>query len=509
MRIECIPGDIRAVKSDMIVVSLFEGAKRLDGAAGEVDAAVGGALSEAINAGDFKGKASETYFFRPSKGIAAPRVLVVGLGRKEKFTPDIARQVALPVFKAARRMKLSSVASIVHGVWIDGFSPETAACFSALGAALSSFEYDRFKEDKGHRVSRFLFVERDAKTLPLVRAGVIRGERMGEAINWGRELVATPSAHLRPNDLAKAAKKVGAGLPLREASKIRVRVLGVPELEASGAGGILAVGKGSQAPPRLIAAEYRGGPPGGKWVVLVGKGVTFDTGGISLKKPEGMDKMKYDMAGAAAVLATLRACAALGIRRNIAAVVPAVENMPSGTAFRPGDVLRLMSGKTAEILSTDAEGRLILADALTYAREKYKPEAMVDVATLTGACTVALGSVNMGIMGNDGALIARIKQASASSGEKAWELPLHEEYSEQIRSDIADLKNTGGPEAGTITAGCFLKEFAEGTPWAHFDIAGTAWIDKEKRGYAPGPSGAPVRLLVEFLSNPTVGDHYG
>jgi len=501
MRIECMSGDIRAVKSDMIVVHLFEEANQLDGATGAVDAAVGGALSEAINAGDFKGKTAETYFFRPSKGVASPRVLVVGLGKKEKFTYDIARQVALPVLKTAKRMKLSSIASIVHGAGIDGFSPETAACFSALGSALSSFEYDRFKKEKGHRVSRFLFVEQDAKKLPEVRAGVVRGERLGEAINWGRELVATPPAYLRPDDLAKAAKKVGVGLPARVASKIRVRVLGVPELEALGSGGILAVGKGSQAPPRLITAEYRGGSSGDKWIALVGKGVTFDTGGISLKKPEGMDKMKYDMAGAAAVLSTLRACAALGIRRNISAVVPAVENMPSGTAFCPGDILQLMSGKTVEILSTDAEGRLILADALTYARKKYKLEAMIDVATLTGACTVALGSVNIGMMGNDEALIARMKQACASSGEKAWELPLHEEYFEQIKSEVGDLKNSGGPEAGTITAGYFLKEFAEETPWAHFDIAGTAWIDKEKRGYAPGPSGAPVRLLVEFLSN--------
>ncbi|MCL2000992.1 MAG: hypothetical protein FWG74_06120, partial [Planctomycetes bacterium] len=306
MRIECISGDIRTVKYDMIVVNLFEGSTRPAGVAEAVDTAVGGILSEAINAGDFKGKTAETYLFRPLKGVASPRVLVVGLGKKDKFTPDIARQVALPVMKAAKRMKLSSVASVVHGVGINGFSTETAACFSALGAGLSSFEYDRFKGEKGHRVDRFMFVEQDGKTLPLVRAGVIRGARLGEAINWGRELVATPPSYLRPDDLAGAAKKIGAGLPAGAASKIKVRILGVSELKSLGAEGILAVGKGSQAPPRLIVAEYRGGPPGGKWITLVGKGVTFDTGGISLKKHEGMDKMKYDMAGAAAVLSTLR-----------------------------------------------------------------------------------------------------------------------------------------------------------------------------------------------------------
>jgi leucyl aminopeptidase len=338
--------------------------------------------------------------------------------------------------------------------------------------------------------------------MPSVRDGVSRGSRLGEAINWGRALVATPPAELRPEDLARAAKKVAVGLDARASARIRVRVLGVPELRKLGAGGILAVGKGSQAPPRLILAEYRGGSPGEKWTALVGKGVTFDTGGISLKKWEGMDKMKYDMAGGAGMLATLRACAALGVRRNIVAVVPTAENMPSGSAYRPGDVLRMLSGKTVEVLSTDAEGRLLLADAMAYAVKKYDPEAMIDAATLTGACVVALGSVNMGMMGNDEALVSRMKAASAASGEKAWELPLHEEYFEQIKSEIGDIKNIGGAEAGTITAGYFLREFAGDTPWVHFDIAGTAWVEKEKRGYAPGPSGAPVRLLAEYLTSP-------
>jgi len=501
MRIECVAGDIRTVKADIIVVNLFEGSKSPEGATRAVDAAIGGAISAAVRAGDFDGKLGEPFFLRPARGVAAPRVLVVGLGKPDKFTPDVARRVALPVVKLAKQLKLATVASIVHGAGAGGVSPGTAARFAALGAALSGFEYDRYKGEKGHRIARFLFVERDGKSLPAVRAGVSEGARLGEAINWGRALVATPPAELRPDDLARAAKKVAVGLDARPAARVRVRVLGVPELSRLRAGGILAVGKGSQAPPRLILAEYRGGSAGGRWTALVGKGVTFDTGGISLKKWEGMDKMKYDMAGGAGMLATLRACAALGVRRNVVAVVPAAENMPSGAAYRPGDVLRMMSGKTVEVLSTDAEGRLILADAMTYAVRRYKPEAMIDAATLTGACVVALGSVNIGMMGNDEKLLSGMKSASAASGEKAWELPLHEEYFEQIKSEIGDIKNIGGPEAGTITAGYFLREFAGDTPWVHFDIAGTAWVDKEKRGYAPGPSGAPVRLLVEFLSS--------
>ena len=501
MRIECLSADIRAVKADMVVVSLFEGAKRPSGGAAAVDAAIGGAIAAAVRDGDFAGKLGETLALRPSRGLSAPRVLVVGLGKKEKFTPDHARQAVLPVLKAAKRMKLSTVASVVHGAGAGGVDPGTAARFCALGAALSAFEFDRYKEEKAHRVARFLFVERDAKAFPSVRAGVSWGARVGEAINWGRSLVATPPAELRPGDLARAARGVGRGVGAAAARKVRVRVFGLPELSALKAGGILAVAKGSTAPPRLIVLEYRGGRPGAPWTALVGKGVTFDTGGISLKKWEGMEKMKYDMAGGAAMLATIRAAAALGLKRNLVAVVPSVENMPSGTAYRPGDVLRMMSGKTVEILSTDAEGRLILADAMTYAVRKYKPKEMVDAATLTGACIVALGSVNIGMMGNDGGMLSRMKAASAASGEKAWELPLHEEYFEQIKSDIGELKNIGGGEGGTITAGRFLQEFVDGTPWVHFDIAGTAWVEKEKRGYAPGPSGAPVRLLVEYLSS--------
>jgi leucyl aminopeptidase len=394
----------------------------------------------------------------------------------------------LPVLRAAKKCKAGTIATALHE---GGLEPAASARFAALGAMLSDYDYDRFKPEKAHRVPKLLFVEGDRKASSAA-AGLKAGVLLGEAVNWARDLVAAPPADMRPDALAKAAKALDGG-------KVKVEVLGQKELEKMKAGGILAVGRGSEIPPRLIVAEYRGGKKGAPWIALVGKGVTFDTGGISLKKPEGMDKMKYDMAGAAGMLATIRAAAALGIALNVVAVVPAVENMPSGTAFRPGDVLRTMSGKTVEVLSTDAEGRLILCDAMTYARERYAPAAMIDAATLTGACVVALGSVSMGLMGSDEGLVAKLKEASAASGEKAWELPLHEEYFEQIKSDIGELKNIGGPEAGTITAACFLKEFAGDTPWAHFDIAGVAWREKERMGYAPGPTGAPVRLLVEYL----------
>ena len=498
MKTELVVEDIRNHRADMLVVNLFEGVTSPGGATGAVDKAIGGAITAAIHDGDFRGKWGETLFLRPGKGLASPRVLVVGLGKKEKFTPDHVRQLALPVMRMAKKKKLSTVASVLHGAGAGGIDPEEAARFLALGAALSGYEYDRYKSEKEGRVSRFQVVEREKAAARKVARGLAHGAKIGEAINWGRDLVASPPGDLRPDGLARAARKIAGG-------KVRVKVYGRKEAEAWKMGGLIAVGKGSEVSPRLIVAEYRGGRPGSPWTALVGKGVTFDTGGISLKKWEGMEKMKYDMAGGAGMLAAVRAAAALGIRRNIVAIVPAVENMPSGAAYRPGDVLRMMSGKTVEVLSTDAEGRLILADAITFAKKRYRPDVILDAATLTGSCVVALGSVTMGMMGNDAKVLARMREASAASGERAWELPLHEEYLEQIKSDIADLKNIGGPEAGAITAGYFLKEFAGETPWVHLDIAGVAWREKEKMGYAPGPTGVPVRLLVEFLRREGTG----
>jgi leucyl aminopeptidase len=467
MKVELVVGDIVRHKADMVVVNLFEGVRKPGGATGALDAAMGGAISAAVRDGDFQGKWGETLYLRPGKGVASPRVLVIGLGKKEKFTLDLVRQSALPVMRVAKKLKVKSLASVIHGTGAGGLDPENAARFAGLGAVLSHYEYDRYKSEKGSRVVRFQWLWHNGEAAGRIRRGLAHGARLGEAINWGRDLVASPPGDLRPDGLARAAKAIAGG-------KVRIKVYGRKEAEAWKMGGLLAVGKG-------------------------GKGVTFDTGGISLKKWEGMEKMKYDMAGGAGMLATVRAAAALGIRRNIVAIVPAVENMPSGDAYRPGDVLRMMSGKTVEVLSTDAEGRLILADAITFARKKYRPDVILDAATLTGSCVVALGSVTMGMMGNDAAVLARMREAAAASGERAWELPLHEEYFEQIKSDIADLKNIGGPEAGAITAGYFLKEFAEDTPWVHMDIAGVAWMEKEKVGYAPGPTGVPVRILVEFL----------
>jgi leucyl aminopeptidase len=297
MKVELVVGDIVKHKADMVVVNLFEGVRKPGGATGAVDAATGGAISAAIRDGDFRGKWGETLYLRPGKGVASPRVLVIGLGKKEKFTLDRVRQSALPVMRVAKKLKVKSVASVIHGAGAGGLDPEKAARFAGLGAVLSHYEYDRYKSEKGSRVVRFRWLARNGEVAGRIRKGLAHGARLGEAINWGRELVASPPGDLRPDGLARAAKAIAGG-------KIRIKVYGRKEAEAWKMGGLLAVGKGSEISPRLIVAEYRGGRPGAPWTALVGKGVTFDTGGISLKKWEGMEKMKYDMAGGAGMLAT-------------------------------------------------------------------------------------------------------------------------------------------------------------------------------------------------------------
>lgn len=492
MKINVISTDVVGQPADLLVLPLFVGKARLSGRVNAIDRAVGAAISSAIADGDFKGEPGQVLLLRPGKGLAARRLLLVGLGQPAAFKPDGLRQAMLPAFRAARNCKAKSVSILPPGVAQKEPSLQAQAYAMALGAVLSDYAFDAYRPEKAHRVGRLNIVADAPREVQALREGGVRGGTVGDCINWARDLIVTPAADLRPDGLARAAR-------LLSGRRVRVLEFDHKRLARMGAGGILSVGRGSEVPPRLIVAEYRGATGRAPWTALVGKGVTFDTGGISLKKWEGMEKMKYDMAGAAAMLGTLKAAAALGLPANIVAVVPAVENMVSGTAFRPGDVIRTLSGKTVEVLSTDAEGRLILADAITYARTTYRPAAMIDAATLTGGCTTALGTVAMGLMGNNEALVGQLLAASEASGEKAWQLPLFDEYDEQVKSEIAELKNLGGPEGSTITGGCFLKAFAGDTPWVHLDIANVAWREKERMGYAPGPTGAPVRLLIEYL----------
>jgi len=343
-------------------------------------------------------------------------------------------------------------------------------------------------------VEELTLVEFDESKLPEVQEGARVGQIVAEAVCLARDLSNRPANLATPTHLAETAQRLAQDLGLR------CQVLERADMEALGMGALVGVARGAEEPPKFIILEYGADRPNLPTIVLAGKGITFDAGGISLKPADKMEEMKHDMSGAAAVLATLQAVARLALPLHVVGLVPATENLPSGRAFKPGDVLKALSGTTIEVISTDAEGRLVLADALAYAR-RFNPAAVIDVATLTGACVVALGHVASGLMGTSETLMARIKAAAQHTGEKVWELPLWEEYAELIKSDVADVKNVGGRPGGAIIGGMFLKRFAEGYPWAHLDIAGTAYTDKVGPYTAKGATGVGVRLLVRLLQD--------
>jgi len=361
---------------------------------------------------------------------------------------------------------------------------------AAEGAALGLYRFDRYKTSAESReLETFTLVHNDEDE---VASGAETGAKLAESALLARNLANEPSNTATPEYLAEKAREIA------ERYGMQASILDRAGIEGQGLHGLATVGRASENEPRFIALEHHGGEDGDPPVILVGKAVTFDSGGISIKPATNMEDMKYDMSGGAAVLGAMEAVGSLGLPLNVVALVPATENLPGGNAFKPGDVLELHSGKTVEIVTTDAEGRLILADALSYAR-RYEPAAVVDCATLTGACYVALGDHASGLMGNDDTLILEIQTAGEASGERAWHLPLFKEYTEQIKGNTADLKNSGGRYGGALTAGAFLKEFAD-YPWAHLDIAGTAYYGKQHNAYTPrGASGTPARLLVEFL----------
>jgi leucyl aminopeptidase len=387
--------------------------------------------------------------------------------------------------------------------------PAAIAQALAEGAVLAGYRFDTYARHTGETPGRV-----GAFTLCLERGGELRAARSAarvgvigaEAQNLARQLSNEPANALPPAALAHAAQRVAKEVGLR------VRVFDVPELKRRKMGGILAVGGGSATPPRLIVLEHgraAAKPRGGRrraTICVVGKGITFDSGGISIKPSASMDEMKHDMSGAAAVVGLLRACALLDVPHHVVGVIAAAENLPSATAYRPGDIVTAMSGKTIEVLNTDAEGRVVLADALHYARTEFEPAAMIDLATLTGACVVALGKWASGLFGNDEKLIASLRAAGEATGERVWPLPLWDAHKKHIRSEVATLKNTGGRDAGSSTAAAFLAAFVGDTPWVHLDIAGTAWVGKGG-GYQPfGATGVGVRLVTEVLQGwPSAG----
>jgi leucyl aminopeptidase len=492
MRVKVEIGDITASMADAVVVNLFEGVTVPSGATGAVDQALGGLLSNLIAAGDLRGKWGEFTLVHTQGKLPSPRVVVAGLGKANEFHVDRARELAGNLARYLRRLRLRSAATIAHGAGIAGLDPAVCSEAIAEGTALGLYRFLRHKrpEDEGPDFEDLTIVERDGSRVEAMQRGAERGAILAEATNACRDMANEPANYMTPSDMAAEAQRIAAE------SGLEFEVYGPDWIREKGMGSFLGVSAGSVQEPRFIVLRYNGNGDAAP-LAFVGKGITFDTGGISIKPAENMGEMKGDMTGGAAVIAAIGALGKLRPKVNVMAVVPATENMPSGSATKPGDVLRAMSGKTIEVINTDAEGRLVLADALTYAREQGA-RALVDVATLTGAIGVTLGNVAMGAMGNDAALMAEVKEAAAAAGEKIWELPMFEEYHEQIESDVADMKNTGGRLAGSITAAMLLREFAEDTPWVHLDIAGVDVMDRERGVIAKGSSGIPTRTLVKL-----------
>jgi leucyl aminopeptidase len=503
MQVTVVARNPAEVASDLLVVPLPKLAgkrPRLPARIGALDRRLGGVLAAVIASGDVSGKSGELQLVYPRGAGRAPRVLLLGIGEEGKLDAEGLRAAAGRAVGQAAARKAARVAFAAPA--LRRLRAPAVAQALAEGAVLAGYRFDAYlrdREDAPGRVgSVTLCFERPAE-LAAARSAARVGVILAESQNLARQLSNEPANALPPAALARAAQRVAREVGLR------VRVFEVPELRRRKMGGILAVGGGSTQPPRLIVLEH-GRPRGGRrrrrdTLCLVGKGITFDSGGISIKPSASMEEMKHDMSGAAAVVGALRACALLDLPLHVVGVIAAAENLPSGTAYRPGDIVTAMSGKTIEILNTDAEGRVVLADALHYARTEFEPRAMVDLATLTGACVVALGKWASGVFGNDEKLIERVRRAGEATGERVWPLPLWDAHKKHIRSQVATVKNTGGRDAGSSTAAAFLAEFVADTPWAHLDIAGTAWVTQAGAYQPIGATGVGVRLLLELLRN--------
>lgn len=477
-----------------VIVNLFEGVTSLGGATGAVDKALGGLLSQIIQQEKFEAKPGQTLLVHTQGRIPAHSVIVAGLGKASGFSLEQVRRASAAAMRKARECRAASVASIVHGAGIGGLPMAAAAQATVEGALIASYEFTRYKSaPESFQTEDFTLLEVNEGRRADLEAGAAKGAVVGEAVNEARDLINTPASDVYPAMLAGYAEA------LAHEAGLTARVLDREECERLGMGAFLAVAQGSDRPPKFIVLRYC--PEGAsETVAIIGKGVTFDTGGYCIKTADSMFTMKDDMSGAAAVLATMRAVGKLKPKVNVMGIIAATENMISGAAYRPGDVVRAMNGKTIEIENTDAEGRVTLSDALSYAVSEGADE-LIDLATLTGACVVALGRRISGLFCNNDALRARLMEASHASGDILWDMPLLADYFEQIESQVADMKNTGGREAGATTAALLLQEFVDGRPWAHIDIAGPAFVTTDNGLIAHGGTGAGVRVLIEYLTN--------
>ncbi len=483
--------------TEVLVVPFFEGEKEPACPSLHADKKIKGMLKEVIGGGDFEGKPNQLAVVYTHGAIPAKRLALVGLGKRAEIDREKIRNAFAGAARYIRGLNIKEFAASLD-LGALSLSSSVLAESAVEGIYLGLYQFTPFKtreRDKIKEIDNFTILEEREAELPEIRSSVNVAVTVCHAVCFARDLVSTPGNEMTPTDLAKEARAIAA-----ERKKVSVNVLDAGEIKKLGMNALLGVASGSCQPPKFIILEYKGGKKNEPPVVLVGKGLTFDSGGISIKPSEKMDEMKSDMSGGAAVLGAIMAVSDLKLPVNVVGLVPATENMPGGRAYKPGDILKSLSGQTIEVLNTDAEGRLILADALTYAG-RFKPAAIVDIATLTGACIIALGENVTGLLGTDEPLKRRIKEAAEITGEKVWELPLWEEYHELIKSDVADYKNSGGRPAGTITAAAFLSKFTGDFPWAHLDIAGPSWATKDKPYTAKGASAVGVRLFVRLLSD--------
>lgn len=492
MQVEGTVNHYRDVEVQALAIAVFKDEKTSEGILKELDGMTGGLVRSVIDSEELKGKEGDTVYLHLPKTdkLKTERLLLLGVGEQGEYKAAQISQMAGTAARFLRGKGAKTIAIITRG---EG-DVERNASAAVEGAIMGLFDPDKYRtvDKEVRQIERLVVV--DGADESALRRGIERGQIVGEAVNFTRDLANEPGAYMTPLMMAERAREIAGEFGLS------IDVLDADRMQQEGMGSLLSVARGSEEPPALIILKYTPltAAPGDQLLAFVGKGVTFDSGGISLKPGENMELMKYDMTGGATVMGAMRAIAQLKPPIPVLGVAPCTENLPSGRATKPGDVVRAMTGKTIEVINTDAEGRLILADAIAYAK-KLGATRIVDLATLTGAVSIALGDVNAAILGTDQELIDEVIASGKEVGEKFWQLPLDKEYTRQIKSDIADIKNVGGRKAGTITAAAFLKEFADGVAWAHLDIAGTAWGDEAKPYRAKGPTGIAVRTLIKIV----------
>ncbi len=495
MRMEVVQGDIAKRDDAAVVVNLFEGVASPGGATGAVDRALGGAVSDLIAQGDISGKRGENALIYTLGNMPTRRVVVAGLGARDEFDANIAREVHAGTARMLRAAGVCEYSTILHGAGIGGMDARLAAQAAAEGVRLGLYSFDKHKAQPSNAaVDRVSVVEFDGSKLDAIGQALERGSAIADAVNLAREMGNEPANHMTPTRMAEIALEVASE------SGMTLEVMERADIERLGMGAFAGVAQGSEEPPKLIILKYDGDPDDPQNNLgLLGKGITFDSGGLDIKSAAGMLTMKSDMSGGACVIGAMKAIAALRPKINVWGIVPATENMPGRRAQRPGDVVRAMNGKTIEIGNTDAEGRLVLADALCYAVSNGLSR-IVDVATLTGAVRVALGDAATGVFGNDQAWVDTVIAAGASVGERMWQLPTYASYKTEYDSDVADIRNTGGAGAGAIIGAMIIGEFAGDSKWAHLDIAATTRTTATKGIHPKGSTGVPVRALIRLAT---------